>query len=91
VVKFDEFGRVDLIGFFPGVVAFGVALPFDQILQGLGLPPGPMRMYLLHFVLLFSINQIWWRSGEVGSVCRCFSVSRDKTVVEDWVDVPLRG
>jgi hypothetical protein len=90
MVEFDKFGRVNLIGVFPSVVAFGVALPFDQILQGLGPPPGPVRTYLLHFVLLFSINQIWWRSGKVGSVCLCFSVSGDKTVVEDQMDVPLR-
>jgi hypothetical protein len=91
MVKFDELRCMDLIGVFPSVVAFGVALPFDQILQGFEPPPGPMRTYLLHFILLFSINQIWWRSGEVGSVCLCFSVSGDETVMENWVDVPSRG
>jgi hypothetical protein len=68
VVKFDELGRMDLIGIFPSVVTFGVALPFDQVLQGLGPPPGPMGTYLFHFVLLFSINQIRWRSGKVRAV-----------------------
>jgi hypothetical protein len=68
VVTFDEFGRMDLIGIFPSVVAFRVTLPFDQILQGPGPPPGPMGTYLLHFIFLFSINQIRWRSGEVGAV-----------------------
>jgi hypothetical protein len=32
MIKFDEGWCVDLIGVFPGVVALGVALPFDQIL-----------------------------------------------------------
>jgi hypothetical protein len=68
MVEFDEFGRMNLIGVFPGVIAFRVALPFDQILQGLGPPPGPVRADLLHFVFLFPINQIRWRSGKVGAV-----------------------
>jgi hypothetical protein len=56
MIEFDEDWCVDLIGVFPGVVTFGVALPFDQILQGLVLPPGPMGMYLFHFVFRFPIN-----------------------------------
>jgi hypothetical protein len=32
MIKFDECRCVDLIGIFPGVVAFGIALPFDQVL-----------------------------------------------------------
>jgi hypothetical protein len=68
LVEFDEFGRVDLIGVLPSVVAFRVTLPFDQILQGLGPPPGPMGTYLLHFIFFFPINQIRWRSGKVGAV-----------------------
>jgi hypothetical protein len=68
MVEFDELRRMDLIGIFPSIVTFGVTLPFDQILQGLGPPPGPVGTYLLHFVLLFSINQIRWRSGKVRAV-----------------------
>jgi hypothetical protein len=68
MVKFDECWRMDLIGVLPGVVAFRVTLPFDQILQGLVPPPGPMGMYLFHFILRFSIDQIWWKSGEVRTV-----------------------
>jgi hypothetical protein len=56
VIEFDEVWHVDLIGVLPGVVAFGVTLPFDQILQGLAPPPGPVGTYLLHFVFHFSIN-----------------------------------
>jgi hypothetical protein len=32
MIKFDELGCMDLIGAFLGVVTFGVALPFDQVL-----------------------------------------------------------
>jgi len=30
---FDEFRGVDLISWFPCVVAFGIALPLDEILE----------------------------------------------------------
>jgi hypothetical protein len=68
VIEFDELRRMDLIGIFPGVVAFGVACPFDQALQGFGPPPGPMGTDLFYFVFFFSINQIRWRSGEIWAV-----------------------
>jgi hypothetical protein len=68
MIEFDERGGMDLIGIFPGVVAFGVTLPFDQILQGLAVPPSPVCVDLFHFILHFSINQIRGRSREVGAV-----------------------
>jgi hypothetical protein len=68
MIEFDEYGCMNLIGLFPGVVAFGVSFPFDQILQGLAPPPGPMGAYLLHFIFFFSINQIQRWSGEVCAV-----------------------
>jgi hypothetical protein len=68
MIKFDEDWGVDLVGVFSSVAAFGVALPFDQILQSFALPLGPVSMYLFHFIFRFSINQIWWQSGEVGAI-----------------------
>jgi hypothetical protein len=32
MIEFDEVWRVDLISFFPGVVAFGISFPFDEVL-----------------------------------------------------------
>jgi hypothetical protein len=68
MIEFDELGRMDLIGVFPSVVALRIARPFDQILQGLGPPPGPMGTDLFYLIFLFSINQIRRWSGEVGAV-----------------------
>ena len=65
VIKFDEHGRMNLIGVFPSIVAFGVTLPFDQVLQGLAPPPGLVGTYLFHFIFFFPINQIGWWTGEV--------------------------
>jgi hypothetical protein len=65
VIKFDKGRCMDLIGIFPSVVTFGVPFPLDQILQVLMMSPSPVSMDLFHFIFLFSINQIRWRSGEV--------------------------
>jgi hypothetical protein len=70
VIKFDEGRCMDLIGIFlfPGVVTFGIALPFDQVLQGLAMPPSLVSMDLFYFIFLFSINEIRRWSGKVGSM-----------------------
>jgi hypothetical protein len=65
MVMFDENWCMDLIGIFPGVVAFRVTLPFDEILQGLAMSPSPMATDLFHFIFFLSINQIRGRLGEV--------------------------
>ena len=36
VIKFDEVGRMDLIGIFPSIVAFGISFPFDEVLEHSG-------------------------------------------------------
>jgi len=33
VIKFDEVRGMGLIGVFPGIVAFGVSFPFDEVLE----------------------------------------------------------
>jgi len=33
MIKFDEVRHMDLIGVFPSIVAFGVSLPFDEVLE----------------------------------------------------------
>jgi len=76
VIKFDEVGRMDLIGIFPGIVAFGVSLPFDEVLELSGPSITSVAFDQLHFVFRFSINQIRWRSGEIGAVRGSFAIGR---------------
>jgi hypothetical protein len=59
---------MDLIGIFPSVVAFRIPFPFDQILQGPFAPHPLVGTDLLHFIFLFSINQIRGWMCEVGAV-----------------------
>jgi hypothetical protein len=89
VIKFDETQGMNLIGLFPSVIAFRIAFPFDQILQGLLLPPGPVGMYLLHFIFCLSINQIWWWPGEVRPMWSHFSVAHNETSVKNQMNTPL--
>jgi hypothetical protein len=57
MIVFDEDWHVGLIGIFPSVVAFRIALSFDQILQGLVLSPSSVGTDLFHFfIFIFSIN-----------------------------------
>jgi hypothetical protein len=65
MVTFDEGWCMDLISVFPGVVTLRVALPFNQILQGLMVSPSLVSMDLFHLIFLFSINQIRGRLDEV--------------------------
>jgi hypothetical protein len=68
MTEFDGRRGMNLIGIFPSVIALRVALPFDQVLQGLAMPLSLVCTDLLHFILLFPINQIRGRSYEVGTM-----------------------
>ena len=74
VIEFDEVGHMDLIGIFPSVIALRVSLPFDEVLQGPETSLVSMGADLIHFILLFSFNQIRRRLGEVWAMCRGFVI-----------------
>ena len=56
MIKFDEFGSVHLISWFPCVVTFGVPFPFDEILEPSGSAMTSVVNNMLHFILLFTID-----------------------------------
>jgi hypothetical protein len=67
-----EYSRFGL----PGVVAVGIALPFDQILE---LPASTFEPVIdngLHFIFFLVSDQVGWRSAEVGSVSESFAIGR---------------
>jgi hypothetical protein len=72
VIKFDERRCMDLIGIFQSVVTFRVSLPFDEVLQGLAMPPSPVTMDLFDFIFFFPINQIRGWSSEIWAMSWCF-------------------
>jgi hypothetical protein len=76
VVFSDQFIREYSRFGFPGVVAVGIALPFDQILE---LPASTLEPVIddgLHFVLFFASDQVGWRSVEIWPVSGSFAIGR---------------
>ena len=68
---------------FPGVISLWVSLPFDQILKRPPFPEVAMVPDGLDFVFLFSVDDVWGRSREVGSVLFRFLVRRQEAGVEN--------
>ena len=87
----DQLVGEDIAVVFPGVIGFGVSFPFDQILKSSPSPKVAMIPDGLDFVFLFSVDDIWGRSREVGSVLFRFLVRRQKAGVENVVYCPCRG
>ena len=73
VIGFKDIRGMDVPGRFPGIVAFWVAFPFYEILQGLVTPKIPVITDLLHLVFRFAVDKVRWRSGEVRAVCGSFA------------------
>ena len=74
MIKFDKLRGMHLVSWFPCVVALRVSFPLDKILESSS--PSMMSVVnnALHFILLFTIDQVRWWSGEVGPVCCGFPV-----------------
>jgi hypothetical protein len=67
---------VDLVSWFPCVVTFGVALPFDKVLKGFITSMTSMVEHAFYLVLLFSVDKVRRWSRKVWSVGRCFMIGR---------------
>ena len=76
VIGFKEVRGMDVPGRFPCIVAFRVAFPFYEILQGLVTPEVPVITDLLHFILRFSVDKVRWWSGKVRAMCGSFAIGR---------------
>jgi len=76
VIGFNELQCMDLISWFPGVISFWVALPFDQVLEGSRPPRMSVINDLFNFVLFFSFDKVWGRSRVVGSMGCHFAIGR---------------
>ena len=74
MIEFDELGRMHLVSWFPCIVTFGVSFPFDEVLEPSGPAMTSVVNNVLHFIFLFTIDQVRWWSGEVGPVCCGFSI-----------------
>ena len=56
MIKFDEVRSMHLVSWFPGVVAFRVSFPFDQILESSTPTMTSVVNDTLHFIFFFTID-----------------------------------
>ena len=73
---------------FPGVVGLGISLPLDQVLEYSPSPESSMISDGLDLIFLFSVDDVWGWSREVGSVLSCLMIRRKKAGVKDIVNRP---
>jgi len=90
-IMLDKFRGMNLISRFPCVVAFRVALPFDEILELLLLSELLVCDYPFNLVFVFSVNEVRWWSGKVGAVGLCFMIRHQQGRMEYVVDSPVSG
>ena len=72
----------------PGIVRLWVSFPFDQVLKSSPFPKVAMISDGLDFIFLFSVDDVWGRSREVGSVLFRFLVRGQKAGVENIMYCP---
>jgi hypothetical protein len=68
MVCLEEIRGVNLRGWFPGVVAFGVSFPFDEVFESSRSSMTSVANDALDFVFFLSIDQIWRWVREVWSM-----------------------
>jgi hypothetical protein len=88
MVGFEDIWGMDLCRWFPGIVAFWVSLPFDEVLEGSGSSMMSVADDALNFKLLFSINQIRRWARKVWSMGGRFLIGGEKRCMEYVVDSP---
>ena len=74
LIMLDKIRGMDLISWFPCVVAFGVSLPFDEVLKPLRSSELSVCDNSFDFIFFFSVNEVRRRSGEVWAVRSCFMI-----------------
>ncbi len=87
----DNFRGMDLISWFPCVVAFGVSLPFDEILESFRLSKLSVCDDLFDFVFIFSVNEVRGWPGEVWAMRSCFMIGSQERCMKHVVDSPVCG
>ena len=68
MISLYEIWGVYLVSWFPSVIAFRIALPFEEILELFSPSMTSVAPYLLHFVFRLSRDKVRWWSGVIGSV-----------------------
>src|SRR5258708_3536954 len=91
VVLFEKVWGVNILGWFPGVVAFGVSLPLHIVLEHLRSPMTLVIDQVFDLVLFSALDQIRWRFRKIGAMDGVFLVWQEEGSVEHIVDGPRDG
>ena len=74
MISLYEIWGVYLVSWFPSVIAFRIALPFEEILELFSPSMTSVAPYLLHFVFRLSRDKVRWWPRIVGSMGVCFDI-----------------
>ncbi len=74
LIMLDKFRGMNLVSWFPCVIAFGVSFPFDEILESFRSSKLSVCDDSFDFVLFFSIDKVRRWSGEVWAMRSCFMI-----------------
>ena len=74
MVPFEKVWSVNVLGWFPGVVTFGIPFPLHKVLEHSGPSMTSVVDQMFYFVLLHSLNQVRWGFREVGAVDSVFLI-----------------
>ncbi|SRR6266446_8033203 len=91
LIMLDKVRGVDVVSWLPCVVAFGVSLPFDEILELLQSSKLSVCNDLFDFVLVFSVNEVRGWLGKVWAVHRCFMIRSQQGCMKHVMDFPVYG
>ncbi len=70
----DDFRGMDLVSWFPCVVAFRISLPLNEVLELFGSSVLLVCDNSFDFVFFFSVDEVRGWSGEVWAVRSCFVI-----------------
>ena len=90
LIMLDNFRGMDLISWFPCVIAFGISLPFDEILESFRPSVLSVCDDLFDFILFFSVDEIRGWLGEVWAMRRRFMIRSHQGRMKHVVDFPTR-
>ena len=88
MISLEQFGGVNVLQGFPGVVAFGVALPLDQVTNTFRSFIFSMTDDPFHGVFFFPVDHVRRWPGIVGSVCHSLVIGHEEGRMEHIVDTP---
>src|SRR5258708_15661783 len=88
MILLEKVRSVNVLGWFPGVIAFGVPFPLHKVLEHSRLPMTSVVDQVFNLVFFSPLDQVRWRLREIGAVDGIFLVWQEGGRVEHIVGGP---